>query len=418
MPAPLTDPSILERVSKRAFYNPGFKKLSQYIGVGPSIRARARLALAAAFLVAVPMLLVAVLRSDHVFQHSHAMIEQEDYRRLLIQTRIALKNVDLALWAYVSEIDFDNGQGVFLASDELKQALVSLVKDKPKDIDLGPEGLLEALTARLDGMIRRALTSRSSFAPARLAMLTLDNELKSVENKIEFVASLERREALKSLSSVGRDLLVLLLILLFFIPIFVGLVPIWLVEPLSRLRQIAGKVELGKLKEMAVNGHDEVATLARTLKSTFLEKEELEQKKSSKIFEIRNILRSVLVRVREPIFIIDENERINYTNEAAAILLSIPSHQMEGKYLSDCMYSPGLNKASKRAFFGDVNEEAMRIHLEIANGRNYDLDAKIALVRNRDGEVSRVVIVLYASEILNLEPTKEILHEEDLINSW
>jgi len=394
-------------------------KILQFIGLGPSIRARARLALAAAFLVTIPMLFIAVMRTDHVSQHAQTMMKEEDYRKVILEARIALKELDLALWAYWSEIDFDNGQGVYLASDALKHSIVNLVKEKPLKIDIGPDGFLEGLTARLESTIRRAIAGRGTLAPARLTILTFENELKIIEKRLEEIAAIERHAALGSLSQIGRDLLVLLLVLLFFIPIFVGLVPIWLLEPLRRLRQIASNVELGSLKDMTVGGQDEIAVLARTLKSVFLQKDELEHKKSSKIFEIRNVLRSVLMRVYEPVFIIDDNARINYTNEAAAILFGLPAHQMEGKIISDCVHAPQLKKATERAFLGDVSDEAILIHMEVVNGKSHDLNAKIALVRNRDGEVSRVVIVLYADELQPKKTIKaELAYEKDPINTW
>lgn len=147
------------------------------------------------------------------------------------------------------------------------------------------------------------------MAQARLSMMSMAKELKTVEKPVIDVARREWREALGSLSMVGRDQLILFLVLLFSIPIFVGFVPGWLVAPLSRLRQIASKIELGRLNDMPVSGRDEVAILARTLKSYYVRKDELDHKKSSKNFEMRNVLRAVINRVAEPVFIIDAAPR-------------------------------------------------------------------------------------------------------------
>jgi PAS domain S-box-containing protein len=171
-----------------------------------------------------------------------------------------------------------------------------------------------------------------------------------------------------------------------------------MVAPLSRLRQMASKIDMGQIKEIPIRGRDEVAMLARSLKSYFLRKEEVDHKKSSKIFEMRNVLRSVINRVSEPIFIVDQTTKINYTNERAATLLGLPPHQTEGKILSDCMYSPAIKKACDQAFTGHATDALIDVSIEVADGRSHAMQAKIGVVRNRDGEISRAVIVLFDLE--------------------
>jgi PAS domain S-box-containing protein len=177
-------------------------------------------------------------------------------------------------------------------------------------------------------------------------------------------------------------------------PIFVVFVPSWLLSPLARLRQIASKIELGHLKDMPVRGRDEVAMLARSLKSYFLRKEDLEQKKSSKIFEMRNVLRGVINRVSEPVFIVDSSSKINYINDAGASLVGIPAHQVEGKLIADCMHAPAMKKILEKAFLGTLIDQTIQIAIETMDGRTCSMKTKIGMVRNRDGEVSRAVIVM------------------------
>lgn len=390
---------FLGRISvaaRTAMAHPRHVEIAHFIGAGPSIRARARLALAAAFLVAAPTLFIGVMRTEEVSRHTAILSEYDDYWKRILETRIAVKELDLATWAYSAENEFENTQAVIGASDLLKLAITRMVVERPLDLDIGPKGFLEGLVDRLDGQVNRAVANRGSMAQARLNIISLSKELNTIEGRVIERAKSERKAALGSLSMVGRDQLILFLVLLFAVPVFVGFVPGWLVLPLNRLRQIASKIEMGQyLKDMPLHGGDEVAALARSLKSYFVRREELDQKKSSKIFEMRNVLRSVISRVSEPIFIVDANIKINYTNEAAASLIGLPSHQIEGKLIGDCMYSPSLKKAAENVFEADETEESIPVEMEVANGQTVFMNAKIGVVRNRDGEVSRAVIVLY-----------------------
>lgn len=388
---------ILAKISvaaQTALSHPRKVELSHFIGTGPSIRARARLALAAAFFVATPTLFVGVMRTEDVAQHAATLSSYDDYWKRLLETRIALKELDLAIWAYSAEREFETGQAVLAASDHFRLAISQMVTERPSGLDIGPKGFFEGLATRLDGLIQRSIANRGSMAQARLSIISIAKELKTVEKQVIEITQMEKKAALGALSMVGRDQLILFLILLFAIPIFVGFVPGWLVAPLSRLRQIASKIELGQLKELSVSGRDEVAIIARNLKSYFLRKEELDYKKSSKIFELRNVLRSVIGRVAEPVFIVDDSTKINYTNDAASSLLGLPSHQMEGKLISDCMYSPIIKKAVEKAFEGDVSDEPLAVTIEAADGRSFTIKAKIGVVRNRAGDISRAVVVL------------------------
>lgn len=368
--------------------------IGQFIGAGPSIRARARLAIASAFLVAAPTLFVGVMRTQDVAHHAARLSQYDDYWKRMLETRITLKELDLAIWAYTSEREFENGQAVIVASEHFKRAIHQMVAERPAELDIGPEGFFEGLALRLDGIIKRAVANNSGLAQGRLTIMSIANELKTVELRVVDIVQLEKRGALGSLSMVGRDQLILFLVLLFAIPIFVGFVPGWLVMPLSRLRQIVSKIELGQIKEMQVSGRDEVALLARSLKTYFTRKEDVDHKKSSKIFEMRNVLRSVLARIEEPVFIVDANTKINYTNEAASQLVNLPPHQMEGKLIGDCMYSPSMKKACERAFTGDVDDRPSPIAIELNDGRMFSRSALIGVVRNRDGDISRAVVVL------------------------
>jgi PAS domain S-box-containing protein len=370
-------------------------ELRRFIGTGPSIRSRVRLALALALLVAVPALFVGVLRTEKVLERTVSLMKHDDYVKKILEARLAMKELDLALLAFFSEQELGSGQNAVGTSNHVVKKISRLVRDRPHDIDIGPPTFLEGLANRLNSLTESAVANRSSVAPARLNIIALYKELNLIEQRVMLVSQQERKLALVSLSSVGRDQLILFLILLFAIPIFVVFVPGWVVGPLSRLKQIANKIELGQLKDIAIRGHDEVAILTRSLKTYFIHQEALEHKKSSKIFEMRNILRSVLSKVQEPIFIVDNHFHINYANEAAALLVGLPSHQVEGKVIGDCMFCPTVKKALERALAGDATDVPLLIKIEVADGRIFEVEARLGVVRNRDGEVSRAVIVLH-----------------------
>ncbi len=363
-------------------------------GGGLSVRARSRLALLAAFCVVLPTLFFSVIRIEKVQKHASLLISYEEYLQDLLKTKLLVRELELSLWTFISEKEHENAQAALIASGKLKRRVISLVAKRPALVDLGPAGFLEGLVGRLDGHIKRSVSNEASMAAARLGTYTLMRELEFVEEHVDGYANLERQQVLGALSTVGRDQLVLCLILLIAVPVFLLIVPWWTVAPLRRLRRVAHKVELGKLRDIAINGQDEVASLARSLKSFLLKKEDLDQKKSSKIFEMRNIFRALLIRVDEPVFIVDNAIRINYTNEAASSLIGLPAHQMEGKGIGDCFYAPALKKAIEKAFLGDISEDPLAISIELSDGREFSVNAKIGLVRNRDGEVSRAVIVL------------------------
>jgi PAS domain S-box-containing protein len=366
-----------------------------YIGAGPSMRSRVRLALVVVFLVATPTLFIGVIRTEKVLQHTASLINHDDYLKYILEVKLALKELDIALWAFFSEAEFEYAQQAKRASEYLMQKISTLERERPDDIDIGPNAFIANLAQKLDNHIATAIANKSSAAPARLSMIALSKELTLIEQRVRKVAHNERKMALGILSRVGRDQLILFLILIFTLPVFIIFIPHWVIGPLSSLRHLAHNIDRTHLKDMAIKGKDEVALVARSLKAYVIHQEDLEYKKSSKIFEIRNILRSVLSRVEEPVFIIDDHFNINYTNEAAAYLIGLPSHQIEGRSIGDCLFCPLVKTIIERAFLYDISDEPYLITIEVADGRVFEREARIGVVRNRDGHISRAVMVLH-----------------------
>lgn len=362
--------------------------------MGPSIRARARLALVLVFLVAAPTLFIGVLRTESVGKHAALLSQYDDFWKNILETHLILKELDLALWGYIYEPEFEHAQASQIASEKFGMAIAKLVEHKPEGFDMGPDGFYESLAQRLDILIKRNIAANASVAPARLSIMTISSELRHLEERVVLIAVREREQALGALATVGRDQLILFLILLFSLPIFVAFVPNWLVMPLVNLKKLVAKMDAGQIQDLAMTGHDEVASLSRVLDAYVKKHQDLEQKKSSKVFEMRNILRAVISRVQEPIFIVDPNTKINYTNDRAASLLGLPTHQVEGNVLSDFLFSTMLDKNIEKVLEGDVIANFSDIKVQLADGRELILSGKIGAVRNRNGDVSRAIIIL------------------------
>src|SRR5580698_10616292 len=83
-------------------------KFKKFISAGPTIRARVRLSLLAAFLISAPALLIGVIRTEEVSYHAVRLSEYDDYTKRLLEIRIAIKELDLAIWEYSVESELEN----------------------------------------------------------------------------------------------------------------------------------------------------------------------------------------------------------------------------------------------------------------------------------------------------------------------
>ncbi len=377
---------------------------SQWVGVGPSIRARARLALATAFLVATPTLFVGVLRTSGVSEHAAKLAVFESFLRQVAQTRLRIETVKTVLWRFEAQPEVEHERALRSTLDALKTSVTGLVRMAPREIPEESMLALNDLVLRSQSAVFQALrlvqypqegAQQAAMARARLIMTTLATDSERIESiaMVNF-ASLESA-AVNAMSTIGRDLLILFLVLLFAVPVFVGFMPGWLVSPLIRLKRLGQRVESGKIRELNVTGNDEISQLARVLKDALMWREELDNKKSAKIFEVRNVLRAVITLVDESVLIIDKNCKINYANQSAAHLFATESHHLEGNNLTDSIYAPSLFADIKKAVEGDVMETAVRETVEFSDGRVQTLLARLTGVRNREGEISRVVLVLF-----------------------
>ena len=68
-------------------------ELSNWIGMGPSIRARARLALVTSFFVVVPTVFLGVWRTSHVSEQTILLSEYDSYYKQVTRIRFEIESL-------------------------------------------------------------------------------------------------------------------------------------------------------------------------------------------------------------------------------------------------------------------------------------------------------------------------------------
>jgi PAS domain-containing protein len=397
----------LAKAAQSALRNSKTTEISHWIGTGPSIRARARLALLVAFMIATPTLFIGVKRSEDVGKYADSLIVYDQFWERISAAQLSVEKTRSALWRVEAEPEIENERGLKFEVEEMRLTIMQMISRKPKDFASQSLRQMEDLTLRVFDGVEAALRQNTadpdplrwrSLSLSRLAMVSLADDMESLERDVSKIVEVRRKAAVDAMSNVSRDQLFLFLVLLFLIPVFILFVPAWLVAPLVRLKRIEQRIEEGRIRELAVFGNDEVSQLARAIKEALIWREELDVRKSTKIFEIRNVLRAVIARVNEPVLIIDRTGRINYANQPASDLLQVETHYLEGSGLSDHFFSTQVSKAFADALNGDIDEEGIKASLEFRDGRVVPLIARLSAVHDRAGMVSRVVIVLISAE--------------------
>lgn len=377
--------------------------VSGWIGTGPSIRARARFAMLVAFIVAGPTLFIGVQRSEDVSVFANSLVDYDQFWEKVSVAQLAVSDTRSALWHFKAEPEIQNERRLNKSIRVLGNRVGEITAAKPKEFQTKFMALLETLTLNLDRAFavntdpvneEEELAHLQSLSGAVSALDALEEDLSDLEREVAGVVYERRKNAVAAMSRVSRDQILLFLLLLFSIPIFLLFVPAWIVSPLVRLKQIEHRIEEGSIRELAINGRDEVAQLGRAIKEALMWREELDARKSVKIFEIRNVLRAVIARVNEPVLIIDRTARINYANHPASVMLQVETHNLEGSGLADNIISQELAKLVGEAMSGDINEEGVNTRLEFRDGRSVTVLARLSAVHDRAGNVSRVVIVL------------------------
>ncbi len=383
---------------------------SHFVGTGPSIRQRARLTILSAFLLSLFALGAGVWRNTTAVESAETFVLYDQCGDEVRRIQGDVAGVEAAAWRYQARPGFDNERRLQNAFDGISRRVVRLIQSsqgRGNDDDLICVPFKNKVTD-LALAIRRARTSvdvavstkregqmdLQALERAREALVTLSTACEKLILQTRTRAEGSHDVLRENLSRIGRDQLVVFLMtfLLGLGMVFFG--PDWVITSLQRLRGITQRIELGKFKDLVIKGRDEVSLVAGALQKTLMHYEEQGQKKSAKIFEIRNVLRAVLAGNSEPVFIMDPSGKIAYTNEPAAHMLGKESHHVEGSDLEDVLFSPELMKAVEKARHGDIDADGVAVTIENDEGQVLPLHVVLGNVRDRQGDISRIVLVV------------------------
>jgi PAS domain-containing protein len=387
------------------------------------MKARARLMVGLAFALALPALLIGALRAATASDDVRIFIRVSAIADLARTVEQRIQATRASLWAFEAERSTDTGRRLRASLDQVGRAVLDLeqliVQVRENDAfaaelegwreELNQEPLLadEAPLVRMRaavGRVRRSvdpLIERRDQPPdpaalrrAHTALETLARDASALAQNARELTRARARRAELTVSLVGRDEIVLFLLLLFSAPLLLGIAPGWMIAPLARLRGVAQRIESGRVRELATTGRDEVAQVTMALRSALGRLEEQDQKQRAKIFEMRRVLRAAISKVSDTVLIVGKAGKIDYANAAASSLLGKELHNLESVPLDEALFSPELPAAIARARSGDVEEAGLDVIIETAHDRVERLHATLTPVRSQEGQVTRVIVVL------------------------
>jgi len=397
--------------------------------VGPTMRTRARLMVTVAFAVALPALVVGMVRIDSAETEGEHLAEVSRLTQLFRELRVRVLEARVATYRVEAEPSPDARRVLKVALDQVAREILDV--EASLEGALSPEaplsGELLAWTARDGGELllspndplRRvkesvaqarvalepSLRVRTGAKPdgtmARRAHEGLFAAERDVSELVRHATVLGRERARRnadSISRAARDQLVLFLLLLSILPLLLVLGPSWMTAPVERLRGVARRIATGRGRELIPASDDEVGEVTRALKDALARLEESDQKKTHKIFEMKKLVRALLARLDEAVFVVGRGGQIDYVSERATDVLGGERHHLEGKALEDVCFSPKLTDLIGEVRSGDVVDAETPVELEPADGRVLRLLASLAGVQDQDGRVSRVVVVLHPDE--------------------
>lgn len=396
---------------------------AERVDPGPSMKARARMMVGLAFALALPALLIGALRAATASDDVRIFIQVSAAADLARTVEQRIQAARAALWAFEAERNVDTGRRLRASLDQvgrsvldLEQLLTRLREDEAFAAELqgwreelNQEPLLagEAPLARMRGAVGRVRRNVDPLIEARnqppdtaalrrahSALETLARDAGTLAGHARELTRARARRAELTVSLVGRDEIVLFLLLLFSAPLLLGIAPGWMIAPLARLRGVAQRIESGRVREIAAGGHDEVAQVTLALRSALKRLEEQDHKQRAKIFEMRRVLRAAIGNVSDTVLIVGKAGKIDYANAAASNLLGKELHNLESVPLEEALFSVELPAAIERARSGDVEEAGLDVTIETAHDRVERLHATLTPVRNQEGQVTRVIVVL------------------------
>lgn len=392
------------------------------VDTGPTMKTRARIMVGLAFLLALPALLLGSLRAAVATDDVRVFTEVNEVADNARTFELRVQAARTSLWAFEAERNIDTGRrlrstldGVARAVLELDRKLSALRESEAFATELSTwreelnqEPLLarEAPLARMRGAVgrvrrnvdpiiddRQADAGTAALRRAHTALETLSRDAATLSRHARDLTRERAAQAETTVSLVGRDQIVLFLLMLFAAPLFLGVAPGWMIAPLVRLRGVAQRVERGRVKDVVATGRDEVGDVTRALRSALKRLDEQDHMQRSKIFELRRVLRATIAPVNEAIVIIGRGGKVDYANPAAGALLGRELHHIENTPFEELMHSPELAEAIKRAREGDVEDKGLEVMVE-TDIRVERVHADLTPVRSQEGNVTRVVVVL------------------------
>jgi PAS domain S-box-containing protein len=396
--------------------------------VGPSMRARARIMVVAAFAVALPALIVGMVRIDTAEAENQILTEVSSLTFVFRDLRQHIVEARLATYRLEAEPSPDARRALKISLDQLSREI------------LDAEGVLEEILNTPSSPLAAAITSwtardgddallptmdplrrvKETIAQARIALepslrarqgarpegaqarrahegfLAAERDVNELVRQSMSLAHDRGRRNADSISRAARDQLVLFLLMLSIMPLLMTLGPSWMTAPVERLRGAARRIATGRGKELIPSSDDEVGEVTRALKEALTRLEESDQKKTHKIFEMKKLIRALLARLDEVVFVVGRGGQIDYVSERATRVLGSEKHHLEGKPLEDVCFSPLLVDSIDRVRSGNTADKDIPIVLEPADGRVLKMNASVVGVQDQDGRVSRVVVVLHA----------------------
>lgn len=400
------------------------------IDAGPSMQNRARLMVAFAFLLAMPATLLGALRASQAAADVDLFSEAQLIANESRQLQLRAQRARAALWRYEADAGVDSARNLKTLLDDLSRAslgleerLLQAYRTEALRVELASwqdgasgEPLLEseAPLRRLRGAVgrvRRAVdpivqrelrrddeageTGEGAIRRAHTALEAVTRDAAALADSAQGFTERRMQHADDSVSVVGRDQIVLFLLLLFTFPLFIALGPGWMIAPLSYLRGLAQRIERGKqARDPVAQGNDEIAAVTRALRAALRRLEETDKKQKHKIFEMGRLLRAIIAPLQDAVLVVNPNQKIAYANAAAASLLGRETHHLESCPVDEACWSAQLQDALSRARSGDIDDQGLDVSMEMLDGRVMQIHVQLATVRDQAGEIARVVVVM------------------------
>lgn len=133
-----------------------------------------------------------------------------------------------------------------------------------------------------------------------------------------------------------RNIITALLIFAGLLVYVIFRLPNSIVLPIKRIANALNRVEHGDFNvRVTINTSDELGDLARQLNRIFLRLRELDDRKSTQIFELERRFRLLASSINEGVLVIDRTLKIIYANPAVEPLMGIRSVDALGKPLAE-----------------------------------------------------------------------------------